>query len=396
MPLQPIRAAIVCDFREEGWHSMDLIADMLLEMLPSASGGSVIPTRLMPPMRRRWSRMPVIGGYSQARLADRLTGRFHDYPRWLAKRAHEFDLFHIVDHSYAHLVRVLPVERTIVTCNDVDAIRPIMPAHKRPFDPMRLLASPILDGLAKAERVACISRDTREKLLASGRLDESRVSVSYLGAHPSCSPNAAPRWDQEIAHWLGPKRPAVLHVGSTIPRKRIEALLEIFRGLRERWPHLLLVRVGDRLTESQQQLAHDLGVAGHIVQMPFLERPALAAVYRRAAVVLLPSDREGFGLPVAEAMACGTPVVASAIPALQEVGGSAAVFCAPDDIAGWVDSVSRLLHEMQHQPAEWAARKQSCLKEASRFDWRHYAGEMAALYREVVADAVELQAVNAS
>src|SRR5581483_12309450 len=103
--------------REEGWHSMDLIADMLLEMLPSASGGSVIPTRLMPPMRRRWSRMPVIGGYSQARLADRLTGRFHDYPRWLAKRAHEFDLFHIVDHSYAHLVRVLPVERTIVTCN---------------------------------------------------------------------------------------------------------------------------------------------------------------------------------------------------------------------------------------------------------------------------------------
>ena len=66
--------------------------------------------------------------------------------------------------------------------------------------------------------------------------------------------------------------------------------------------------------------------------MPLLDRDELADLYRRAALVLLPSDREGFGLPVVEAMACGTPVVASDIPALREIGGDAAAYCAPGDV----------------------------------------------------------------
>ena len=61
-----------------------------------------------------------------------------------------------------------------------------------------------------------------------------------------------------------------------------------------------------------------------IVVLPFVDRATLAAVYRRAALALLPSEREGFGLPLVEALACGTPVVASDIPVLREVGGDAA------------------------------------------------------------------------
>ena len=72
-------------------------------------------------MMRRWTRLPLVGGGSRAQLGDRLTGRLWDYPRWLAPRARDFDVFHIVDHSYAHLIRALPADRTIVTCNDTDA-----------------------------------------------------------------------------------------------------------------------------------------------------------------------------------------------------------------------------------------------------------------------------------
>ena len=116
---------------------------------------------------------------------------------------------------------------------------------------------------------------------------------------------------------------------STIPRKRIDVLLEVFSSFASMHPDARLVRVGGALTREQQRARRAAGVADAIVQMPFLERPQLAALYRRASVVVLPSDREGFGLPVVEAMACGTPVMASDIPALREVGGTRRVYAPP-------------------------------------------------------------------
>ncbi len=81
--VKPVRVGVVCDMREEGWHSMDLVADMLLELLPSVAGGDVVATRLRPPMIRRWTRLPIVGAGGRAQLGDRLTGRLWDYPRWL-------------------------------------------------------------------------------------------------------------------------------------------------------------------------------------------------------------------------------------------------------------------------------------------------------------------------
>src|SRR5947207_9250796 len=109
--MAPIRVGVICDFREEGWHSMDLVADMLLNQLPAVSPHTVAATRLQPPMRWRFTRLPLAGGHSRARLADRLIGRYYDYPRWLQPRVNDFDVFHIVDHSYAHLTRALPAGR---------------------------------------------------------------------------------------------------------------------------------------------------------------------------------------------------------------------------------------------------------------------------------------------
>jgi glycosyltransferase involved in cell wall biosynthesis len=127
-------------------------------------------------------------------------------------------------------------------------------------------------------------------------------------------------------------------------------------------------------------------VADAILTLPFLDRATLAAVYRRSALVLLPSDREGFGLPVLEALACGTPVVASDIEALREVGGDAVTYCPVGDVACWRASILELL-QARRRPAEWAARRDAGIARAAAFSWSRYTREIAALYRRLAPAA---------
>ena len=287
--MKPLRVGIVCDLREEGWHSMDLVADMLLEMLPTVSGGDIAATRLCPPMIRRWTRLPVVGGGSRARLGDRLTGRLWDYPRWLRPRRGEFDVFHIVDHSYAHLIRELPAERTIVTCNDTDAFEAARGAAGSRLDLSRLLAGHVLDGISRASHVACISEATRQDLIATGRVDPSRTSVAYLGAHPTCTPAPDVKADADIDRQLGARRFEVLHVSSTIPRKRIDILLEVFSRFRRMHPEARLVRVGGalapRAAATRRTSQRDrLDRAAAISRTPATCRALSARLGRRAAV----------------------------------------------------------------------------------------------------------------
>ena len=337
-------------------------------------------------MTQRWTRLPLVGGAARARLGDRLTGRFWDYPRWLAPRIDNFDVFHIVDHSYAHLTAVLPPGNVIVTCNDVDAIQAALPGKAGVFDPSRVLASRVLDGLTRAAHVTCISRATRAELLATGRISSERVSVAHLGVHPACSPDADPVSDYEVARLLGPPgKLELLHVGSTIDRKRIDVLLRIVSGVRQEMPDTRLVRVGGALTPSQRALADELEVSDAIFEVPFLNRRLLAAVYRRAALVVLPSDREGFGLPLVEAMACGVPVVASAIPAFMEIGGGAVTYCQPGDARLWVEQIVNLLQARARDGGGWESRRRECLTAAAPYDWRAYATAMARLYGELAS-----------
>src|SRR5690606_13967390 len=125
-----------------------------------------------------------------------------------------------------------------------------------------------------------------------------------------------------------------------------------------------------------------------IVEMPFLSRRVIAALYRRAALVLLPSEREGFGLPVVEAMACGTPVVCTDIPVLREVGGDAAEYCPLGERSAWAERIVSLLREREERPDRWDARRAAGLARAATFTWTRYAGAMQGIYERVAAGAL--------
>src|SRR5205085_7280783 len=174
-------------------------------------------------MRRRLTRFRPIACRRRAAGLDRVAARLWDYPRALAPLANRFDVYHVVDHSYAHLVHVLPQSRTIVTCHDVDTFRSVLqPRDERRSAAFRWMTRRILTGLGRAARVACDSDATRRALVNLAHLPEDRLAVIPNGTDTGGQPNADAAADLEAARLLGPRRaPELLHVGSTIERKRI-------------------------------------------------------------------------------------------------------------------------------------------------------------------------------
>src|SRR3954469_22031280 len=381
-----MKVAIIADLLEEKWPSMDLVADMLVEHLRTEHAGSIEPVLIRPALRPRASRMPMVGGLRTAFTFDRFTNRLWDYPAVTRGIARSFDVFHIVDHSYAHLVHTLPSDRTVVTCHDLDTFRSILdPAADVRSFMFRAMTRRIFAGLRSAGHVACDTEATRDALVARGGFDPARTSVVLNGPHPSCTPAAEPAADVEAARLLGPagRTTELLHVGSTIARKRIDVLLRVVAAVRRERQDVRLVRVGGPFTAEQRTLVRDLGLEPFIIVLPFLDRATLAAVYRRSALVLLPSEREGFGLPVLEALACGTPVVASDIEALREVGGDAVRYCPPEDVEAWTTTIAGALEARRNRPDEWAALRNAGSQRAASFSWSRYTGEVTGLYTQL-------------
>lgn len=349
---------------------MDLVGDMLCEHLREVRAQRVRPAM----------------SFARAGMAGRLFGRFVQYPRHLRRVLPQADLFHLVDHSYAHLVHQLPPGRAIVTCHDLDTFRCLLePERERRSAAFRAMARWILSGLQAAAHVTCDTYSTYNAVLEHQLLPPEKLTVVHNGVHPLLSPAADPLADERIARRLGRKAgrsPELLHVGSTISRKRIDVLLRVFAAVLQTHRDTRLIRVGPALTREQEALARQLGVADRIDFLHDLDTAALGACYRRASVLLQPSDAEGFGLPVIEALACGASVVASDIAALREVAGEAARYCAIGDIESWTATV---LNVLSADSATRAVDRACAMKQASRFSWENYAAQMTEIYRKVLA-----------
>lgn len=375
--LVTLRVAVVADMPEERWPSMDLVAEMLAVELERIPG--VEPQTIRHSMRRRFSRPD---DFSSSRYnLDRIVGRMLDYPRAIGRRRDQFDVFHIIDHSYAQLALATPPERTIVTCHDIDAFRVLVEPGtvRRPWW-MKRIAARVLRGMQNAARVSCDSNATKKALLEYGLMPESKLVVIPLGVHPSFSPEPSAA-DERLGTILPADDSAIdlLHVGSTIERKRIDLLLLIFAAVRTRHPSARLLRVGGDFTAEQRSLAEKLKLMDSIVVLPHLDRDDLAAVYRRARLLLLTSSAEGFGLPVLEAQASGIPVVCSDLPVLREAGGNAADYIDPRDAARFAARVGELIEDA----ALREARRTAGLANAVNFSWTTAARAFHQLYKDL-------------
>jgi glycosyltransferase involved in cell wall biosynthesis len=376
--------AVLHDMAEEGWPSMDQMGALLTSRVPAFAPGLQVT-----PVRHRLQRVASIGPLSAIRpvfFADRVLNRMVLYPRHVRRDvAGRFDIYHVVDHSYAQLALELPGNRTVVTCHDVDTFRSLVEGggDPRPFW-FRAMTRRILRGLQRAEIVVCGSEAARADVIRFKLADPSRLRVVPNGIDPMLLEDP-PAEARARAAALYPAERGVfdlLHVGNDIPRKRLDRLIDIVSTLRRRGHWVRLVRVGSPFRPETRQRAQALAL-NDIVELPFLDRDVLRAVYARCDLLLLPSDREGYGLAVVEAFAAGKPVIASDIPALRESSGGLATLVEPDALQGWVDAAERVLSTGDPTGALAAARR----ARAASLTWDDHVRGLLPIYAELLEGA---------
>jgi len=235
--------------------------------------------------------------------------------------------------------------------------------------------------LRTADAVVTISESSRRDALNHYPFAGFKLHVIYGGVNPRFHRVTDPaRLDALRRHYQLPDR-FVLYVGTLEPRKNLPTLLQAFQQAALDGVQLVIAGkrgwlYGDTLAQIQ-----NLGLTPKVRELGFVPEGDLPGLYTLAEVFAFPSLYEGFGLPVLEALACGTPVIASNTSSLPEVAGSAALLVPPDDVRGWANA---LIQVMQN-PALRADLQKRGPSQAALFTWETAAQQMRMLYREAYA-----------
>jgi glycosyltransferase involved in cell wall biosynthesis len=366
------RLAMLPDFAEEQWPSMDLVAEQLLLGLRENHSAQFEVHRNCPAFVRCSGRL--LGQRGAANNIDRLFNRFVTYPRFARKISRDFALFHLCDHSYGQVIHSLPSERVGVFCHDLDTFRCLLDPASEPRPKwFRAMTRRILSGMQKAAIVFHATQSVRSQIEEHGLIDPARLVHAPLGVAAEFYDAAGLELVSHSSH------PTLLHVGSCIPRKRIDVLLEVLAAVRQRLPDVRLIQIGGEFVEEQQRQIGRLGIEKAITQVKGLSRQELAQRYRSASLVLITSEAEGFGLPVAEALATGAAVLATDIPVLREVGGEAATYAPLADVDDWADKAQAILENPAVAPP-----RSLRLERARQFSWTQHAATVAAAYRSLL------------
>jgi glycosyltransferase involved in cell wall biosynthesis len=234
----------------------------------------------------------------------------------------------------------------------------------------------------RADRILAVSHSVKSALVELYELEADKIVVTPLAASPNFYPREqAPCWER-LRDKYGIQGRFILFVGNMTPRKNLSRVLEAFAWLhRHRRIEEKLVIVGPRILDSSSFLSmlRELQLEKEVICTGYLNQEELPDFYSAAEAFVFPSVYEAFGLPTLEAMACGTPVIASNRPAFPEVAGEAALLVDPED---W-DAIANAIERVASDARLRQELRLAGLKRAREFSWQATAAQTLAVYQEL-------------
>jgi glycosyltransferase involved in cell wall biosynthesis len=282
----------------------------------------------------------------------------------------EVDLFHATDHLLPRLGRA----KTVFTLHDL--VFRFYPHTHKPLNRWFLtLMMPRF--LQAADAVIAISEHTKRDAIRTYGVDEGKIRVIYEGVDPRFQRQPA-ETIAAVRHRYGLPDRFLLSVGTIEPRKNLTSLLHAYHTLRNEGAEFGLVIVGKKgwLYADFFHTLDELGLEGEVVFPGFVPDEDLPAVYSAADLFVFPSLYEGFGLPVLEALACGTAVVASSAASLPEVAGEATLMVDPNNQGALV----RAVRDVMGNAGLREDLRSRGPQQAAKFSWQRAARDTLAVY----------------
>jgi glycosyltransferase involved in cell wall biosynthesis len=294
-------------------------------------------------------------------------------PQLLRHRAEKSPLLY---HSPYYLMPYRPGAPAVLTHYD------LIPLHFPAYVTLRarlIFRIAMRLALRTAQHVVAISEAARRDLLAFFSVAPARVTTTPLAPDPRFRPQPTATIDELRARYALPAR-FVLYVGINKPHKNLVTLLRAYAQLPVAAPPLVIAGAWDDRYPEPKQAAAMLDLTARVRFLGPVAEADLPALYAAAAVFVFPSRYEGFGLPVLEAMACGTPVACSNVSSLPEIAGDAALHFDPGDASAIAQAIQRLLEET----TLCADLQSRGLMQAARFTWERTAALTLSSYRKLL------------
>jgi glycosyltransferase involved in cell wall biosynthesis len=283
-------------------------------------------------------------------------------------------LFHATEHL------LLPLHHTPTVLTVHDLVYRLFPAYHKRLNYWFLNATMPL-FVRRATALITVSESSKRDLIRLYGVPADKVTVVYEAASTLFQPASAAQISATRARYGLPDR-YLITLGTIEPRKNLIRLVSALRVLRQQDPQLALVIVGRTgwLYQEFLEKLKELDDPRAVLLPGYVSDEELPAVLSGATALVLASLYEGFGLPILEAMACGTPVVCSRVSSMPELGGEAARYFDPQDTTQIAEAIGRVLRDGDLR----ADMRQRGLEQAARFSWQRAARETLEVYKRAM------------